>query len=78
MKFSVSLMGRWIQGTELQMFCLTPALKWMITELACFAYGLVVVPLYDTLGLKAMKHICNEGMFLFVSTFSLSILRQSR
>ncbi|CDS37335.1 long chain fatty acid coenzyme A ligase 1 [Echinococcus multilocularis] len=34
---------------------------WLITELGCWAYGLVVVPLYDTLGQEAMKHICNEA-----------------
>ncbi|KAL5107226.1 Long-chain-fatty-acid--CoA ligase 1 [Taenia crassiceps] len=34
---------------------------WLITELSCWAYGLVVVPLYDTLGQEAMKHICNEA-----------------
>ncbi|KAL5969850.1 Long-chain-fatty-acid--CoA ligase 1 [Taenia solium] len=34
---------------------------WLIAELGCWAYGLVVVPLYDTLGQEALKHICNEA-----------------
>ncbi|KAM7541672.1 hypothetical protein Aperf_G00000006882 [Anoplocephala perfoliata] len=33
---------------------------WMLVELACFTYGLVVIPLYDTLGLPATRHIFNE------------------
>ncbi|KAM7543245.1 hypothetical protein Aperf_G00000011766, partial [Anoplocephala perfoliata] len=34
---------------------------WMIVELGCWAYGMVVVTLYDTLGQEAMNHICNEA-----------------
>ncbi|KAL7058624.1 hypothetical protein AAHC03_013158 [Spirometra sp. Aus1] len=34
--------------------------EWLISELGCWAYGLVAVPLYDTLGSDAIKHICNQ------------------
>ncbi|VDO06176.1 unnamed protein product [Rodentolepis nana] len=34
---------------------------WIITEFGCWAYGLTVVTLYDTLGQQAMIHICNEA-----------------
>ncbi|KAM3186320.1 hypothetical protein ACTXT7_004546 [Hymenolepis weldensis] len=34
--------------------------SWFITEFGCWAYGMVVVTLYDTLGQEAMIHICNE------------------
>ncbi|KAJ0019436.1 hypothetical protein NQD34_007005 [Periophthalmus magnuspinnatus] len=31
--------------------------EWTISELACYTYSMVVVPLYETLGLEAMVHI---------------------
>ncbi|VUZ56112.1 unnamed protein product [Hymenolepis diminuta] len=34
---------------------------WVVTEFACATYGLVCVPLYDTLGEEALKHICNHS-----------------
>ncbi|CAL8069322.1 unnamed protein product [Calicophoron daubneyi] len=34
--------------------------EWVTTMFACHAYGFVVVPLYDTLGTKALHHICNQ------------------
>ncbi|KAL0979436.1 hypothetical protein UPYG_G00185030 [Umbra pygmaea] len=33
--------------------------EWIISELACYTYSMVVVPLYDTLGEEAMVHILN-------------------
>uniref|UniRef100_A0A5K3FSN1 long-chain-fatty-acid--CoA ligase n=1 Tax=Mesocestoides corti TaxID=53468 RepID=A0A5K3FSN1_MESCO len=33
---------------------------WIISEFACATYGLVAVPLYDTLGADATRHICNQ------------------
>ncbi|KAJ8380078.1 hypothetical protein SKAU_G00008560 [Synaphobranchus kaupii] len=33
--------------------------EWVIAELACYTFSMVVVPLYDTLGLEAMVHILN-------------------
>ncbi|KAM7542178.1 hypothetical protein Aperf_G00000007185 [Anoplocephala perfoliata] len=34
---------------------------WVVTELACATFGFVAVPLYDTLGQEALKHICRES-----------------
>ncbi len=42
--------------------CRSP-LQWVISELACATYGLVAVPLYDTLGREALRHICNHCEF---------------
>ncbi|XP_041855101.1 long-chain-fatty-acid--CoA ligase 1 [Melanotaenia boesemani] len=33
--------------------------EWIITEVACYTYSMVLVPLYDTLGMEAMVHITN-------------------
>lgn len=35
--------------------------EWVVTLFACSAYGLVSLPLYDTLGTEAMEHICHEA-----------------
>ncbi|KAM7542210.1 hypothetical protein Aperf_G00000011865 [Anoplocephala perfoliata] len=34
---------------------------WKIVEICCYAYGMSVVTLYDTLGQEALSHICNEA-----------------
>ena len=34
--------------------------EWLITEIACGAYSLVIVPLYDTLGHDAISYIVNQ------------------
>ena len=39
--------------------CVSP--QWTITELACYTYSLVSVPLYDTLGLEAITYILDKG-----------------
>uniref|UniRef100_A0AAZ3PUT6 Long-chain-fatty-acid--CoA ligase n=1 Tax=Oncorhynchus tshawytscha TaxID=74940 RepID=A0AAZ3PUT6_ONCTS len=36
--------------------------EWTISELACYTYSLVCVPLYDTLGLEAIEYIIDQGM----------------
>lgn len=36
-------------------------LQWIISELACYTYSMVVVPLYDTLGPGAIRYIVNTG-----------------
>lgn len=36
-------------------------LQWIISELACYTYSMVVVPLYDTLGPDAIRFIINTG-----------------
>ncbi|NXL96021.1 ACSL6 ligase, partial [Alectura lathami] len=33
--------------------------EWIISELACYTYSMVVVPLYDTLGPGAIRYIVN-------------------
>ncbi|XP_053317916.1 long-chain-fatty-acid--CoA ligase 6 isoform X1 [Spea bombifrons] len=35
--------------------------EWIITELACYTYSMVVVPLYDTLGRGAIQYIINTA-----------------
>uniref|UniRef100_A0A5G2RDH5 Long-chain-fatty-acid--CoA ligase n=1 Tax=Sus scrofa TaxID=9823 RepID=A0A5G2RDH5_PIG len=35
--------------------------EWVIIEQGCFAYSMVVVPLYDTLGTEAITYIINKG-----------------
>ncbi|XP_005387819.1 PREDICTED: long-chain-fatty-acid--CoA ligase 5 [Chinchilla lanigera] len=35
--------------------------EWVISELACYTYSMVVVPLYDTLGAEAIVHIVNKA-----------------
>uniref|UniRef100_A0A8C7L241 Arachidonate--CoA ligase n=1 Tax=Oncorhynchus kisutch TaxID=8019 RepID=A0A8C7L241_ONCKI len=35
--------------------------EWIISELACYTYSMVVVPLYDTLGPDAIRYIINTG-----------------
>ena len=41
------------------MLCLSR--QWIISELACYTYSMVVVPLYDTLGPDAIRFIINTG-----------------
>ncbi|XP_062358042.1 long-chain-fatty-acid--CoA ligase 6 isoform X4 [Cinclus cinclus] len=35
--------------------------EWIISELACYTYSMVVVPLYDTLGAGAIQYIVNTA-----------------
>lgn len=35
--------------------------QWIISELACYTYSMVVVPLYDTLGPGSIRYIINTG-----------------
>lgn len=35
--------------------------QWIIAELACYTYSMVVVPLYDTLGPGAIRYIIRTG-----------------
>ncbi|XP_006116139.3 long-chain-fatty-acid--CoA ligase 6 isoform X1 [Pelodiscus sinensis] len=35
--------------------------EWFISELACYTYSMVVVPLYDTLGHGAIRYIINKA-----------------
>lgn len=40
----------------------TVSVQWTITELACYTYSLVAVPLYDTLGTEAIDYIIDRGI----------------
>lgn len=40
----------------------TVFVQWTITELACYTYSLVAVPLYDTLGSEAIDYIIDRGI----------------
>uniref|UniRef100_A0A4W5JX65 Arachidonate--CoA ligase n=1 Tax=Hucho hucho TaxID=62062 RepID=A0A4W5JX65_9TELE len=44
--------------------------EWIISELACYTYSMVVVPLYDTLGPDAIRYIINTGK---TSRFQISV-----
>uniref|UniRef100_A0A8C6UUC6 Arachidonate--CoA ligase n=1 Tax=Neogobius melanostomus TaxID=47308 RepID=A0A8C6UUC6_9GOBI len=35
--------------------------EWTISQLACYTYSMVLVPLYETLGMEAMVHILDLG-----------------
>lgn len=35
--------------------------QWTISELACYTYSMVAVPLYDTLGTEAIGYIIDKG-----------------
>ena len=50
--------------------------EWCITEQACFASGLVTVPLYDTLGNDSIAYICEqtEMEIIFTSRDKLKLL----
>lgn len=39
--------------------------QWIIGELACYTYSMVVVPLYDTLGPEALVFIIDRGNWSF-------------
>ena len=43
--------------------------NWTITDIACWNYGLINVPLYDTLGPEAFEHILDitEGTALLTT-----------
>lgn len=50
--------------------------EWCMTEQACFASGLVTVPLYDTLGTESIAYICDqtEMEIIFTSKDKLKLL----
>lgn len=35
--------------------------QWTISELACYTYSMVAVPLYDTLGKEAIGYVIEKG-----------------
>ena len=42
---------------------LTPVIRadWVLVDGACYAYSMVTVPLYDTLGADAVQYICSHA-----------------
>uniref|UniRef100_A0A8C2G568 Long-chain-fatty-acid--CoA ligase n=1 Tax=Cyprinus carpio TaxID=7962 RepID=A0A8C2G568_CYPCA len=46
--------------------------EWTISELACYTYSLISVPLYDTLGTEAISYILDKSMSVFMQ-FHLEI-----
>lgn len=46
-------------------------LQWIISELACYTYSMVAVPLYDTLGPEALMFIIDRGNERFSCTLKL-------
>ncbi|XP_071263036.1 long-chain-fatty-acid--CoA ligase 1a isoform X4 [Salvelinus alpinus] len=49
--------------------------EWTISELACYTYSLVCVPLYDTLGLEAIEYIIDQAA---VSTVICDLAEKAR
>ncbi|KAJ3261778.1 hypothetical protein HK103_004729 [Boothiomyces macroporosus] len=45
-------------GTNIGLFSINRT-EWVVAEHACYMYGLVSIPLYDTLGTEAIIHIMN-------------------
>lgn len=63
--------GSWIKSRGHKLFflyCLN-SVNWTITDIASWNYGLINVPLYDTLGPEAFNHILKitEGTLLFTT-----------
>ncbi|RKO98914.1 hypothetical protein CXG81DRAFT_1294, partial [Caulochytrium protostelioides] len=50
---------------------------WSITELACFAYDLTLVPLHDTLGVEGIAHIIRETRMAAIVLQSLEVVRKA-
>uniref|UniRef100_A0A3B4ACQ4 Arachidonate--CoA ligase n=1 Tax=Periophthalmus magnuspinnatus TaxID=409849 RepID=A0A3B4ACQ4_9GOBI len=48
--------------------------EWTISELACYTYSMVVVPLYETLGLEAMVHILDLGKLAWLVLHDISLV----
>lgn len=47
--------------------------QWTISELACYTYSLVPVPLYDTLGTEAIDYIIDKSESSLHSQFTYSM-----
>uniref|UniRef100_A0AAR2JQF7 Long-chain-fatty-acid--CoA ligase n=1 Tax=Pygocentrus nattereri TaxID=42514 RepID=A0AAR2JQF7_PYGNA len=48
---------------------------WTISELACYTYSLVAVPLYDTLGTEAIRYIVDNAL---ISTVICDVVEKAR
>jgi len=56
-----ALRGRGIAKGEAVGVYMANRLEWVTTELACASFGMVSVPLYDTLGADVVEYICNHA-----------------
>lgn len=62
--FYLKLVLKCVKSAPVALFpplCFDVLLQWIISELACYTYSMVVVPLYDTLGPGAIRYIVNTG-----------------
>lgn len=50
-----------ITGAFTSVVCGFFVCQWTISELACYTYSMVAVPLYDTLGTEAIAYIIDQG-----------------
>ncbi|CAI7778685.1 unnamed protein product [Closterium sp. NIES-53] len=48
------------RGEKVGLYCVNRA-EWVLTEQACYSFGFVSVPLYDTLGPDAVQYIMNHA-----------------
>lgn len=50
--------------------------EWTLVDIACWKYGVISVPLYDTLGKEALEHTfkLTEGKLIFSSKESIDSL----
>ncbi|KAL7841041.1 hypothetical protein SRHO_G00247320 [Serrasalmus rhombeus] len=49
--------------------------EWTISELACYTYSLVAIPLYDTLGTEAIRYIVDNAL---ISTVICDVVEKAR
>lgn len=64
-------MGSWLlTNKHLKIFLYAKnRTEWTLTDIACWNYGIVNIPLYDTLGSEAFSHIIKltEGTTIFTT-----------
>lgn len=75
-KFRMALIGLGLKANQsVGLFSINRE-EWCVTEQACFASGLVTVPLYDTLGVESIAYICDqtEMEIIFTSSDKLKLL----
>lgn len=74
----IDRVGSWIKSRGHDLFYLycTNSQNWTLTDIANWKYGLVNVPLYDTLGAEAFSYILKitEGTLIFTTQNLLNSL----
>ena len=70
--------GSWMasKGFDLVYIHSRNRVEWTIIDIACWKYGVINVPLYDTLGKVALEHTLKltEGKLIFSSKESVESL----